>query len=186
MNRFFDLILAILILPIIFFPYLLISLIILSQGDGKILHWSNRIGKHSKAFLMPKFRTMKNNTPQLASHLLENPKSHITFSGSFLRKTSLDELPQVYSVIIGKMSFVGPRPALYNQFDLIKARKDKGIDILTPGITGLAQVNGRDDVSVDEKVKMDFIYLSKKSIFFDIKIILHTLKKVIINKNISH
>lgn len=186
MNRFFEIILIFIIFPIILFPYLLICLVIIIQNDGKILHWSKRIGKNNEIFMMPKFRTMKNNTPQLATHLLKDAKSHLTFSGSFLRKTSLDELPQIFSVLIGNMTFVGPRPALFNQYDLIQERLKKGIHLLKPGITGLAQISGRDDLSIDEKVKFDYLYLSNKSIFFDIKIILLTLKKVIINKNISH
>ncbi len=186
MNRFVEMILVFFILIIIFIPYLFICIMILIQNDGKILHWSKRVGRNNKFFFMPKFRTMKKNTPQLASHLLKDVKSHLTYSGSFLRKTSLDELPQIYSVMKGHMSLVGPRPALYNQYDLINARIEKGIDVLNPGITGLAQINGRDELSIIEKVNFDSIYLLNKSLFFDIKIIFHTLKKVLINKNVSH
>ena len=186
MKRIFDLFFCILIIPFILIPFLLICLIIAFQNDGSILHWSKRIGKHSKIFLMPKFRTMKLNTPQLATHLLKNPNSHITFIGSFLRKTSLDELPQLYSVLVGEMTIVGPRPALYNQYDLIEARKNKGIDYLKPGITGLAQINGRDELSIEQKVNFDNEYLLRNSIFFDIKIILHTLLRVFRKKNIIH
>ena len=186
MKRIFDLIFCIIILPIILIPLLLICLVILFQNDGSILHWSKRIGQNNKIFYMPKFRTMKLNTPQLATHLLKNPNSHITFSGTFLRKTSLDELPQLYSVLGGKMTIVGPRPALYNQLDLIEARKNKGIHNLKPGITGLAQINGRDELSIEQKVVFDYEYLLKKSIFFDIKIIIHTLLRIFKNKNIRH
>ena len=186
MKRFFDLFFAIMIIPFLFIPYLLISLIIILQKDGSILHWSKRVGKNDKIFMMPKFRTMKNNTPQLATHLLINPKSYITFSGSFLRKTSLDELPQIFSVLLGHMTFVGPRPALYNQYDLIQARKENGVNYLKPGITGLAQISGRDELTIIDKVKFDTLYLSNKSTFFDIKIIFLTLKKVLTNNNVSH
>lgn len=186
MKRIFDLLFCIIILPIIFIPLLLICLVILFQNDGSILHWSKRIGQNNKIFYMPKFRTMKLNTPQLATHLLKNPNSHITFSGTFLRKTSLDELPQLYSVLGGKMTLVGPRPALYNQLDLIEARKNKGIHNLKPGITGLAQINGRDELSIEQKVIFDYEYLLKNSIFFDIKIIIHTLLRIFKNKNIRH
>ena len=186
MKRFFDLFLVMIIIPLIIIPYTLISLIIILQNDGKILHWSKRIGKNNKIFFMPKFRTMKNNTPQLATHLLKNPKSYITFSGNFLRKTSLDELPQIFLVLNGSMSFVGPRPALYNQYDLIEARNENKVNSLKPGITGLAQISGRDELTIIDKVKFDTLYLSNKSLFFDIKIILLTLKKVLTNKNISH
>lgn len=186
MKRFFELFFVIMIVPFICIPYLLISLIILLQNDGSILHWSKRVGKNDKIFMMPKFRTMKNNTPQLATHLLINPKSYLTFSGNLLRKTSLDELPQIFSVLLGHMTFVGPRPALYNQYDLIEARKENGVNCLKPGITGLAQINGRDELTIIEKVKFDTLYLSNKSIFFDIKIIFLTLKKVLTNKNVSH
>lgn len=186
MKRIFDLFFCIIIIPIILIPFLLIGLIILFQNDGSILHWSKRIGENNKIFFMPKFRTMKLNTPQLATHLLKNPNSHITFSGSFLRKTSLDELPQLYSVLAGKMTIVGPRPALYNQYDLIEARKNKGIHHLKPGITGLAQINGRDELSIDQKLKFDHEYLLRNSIYFDIKIIIHTLLRVFKNRNIKH
>tara|TARA_B100000941_G_C28200826_1_gene396727 strand:- start:27 stop:587 length:561 start_codon:yes stop_codon:yes gene_type:complete len=186
MKRIFDLFFCIILIPIIFIPYFFICLIILIQNDGPILHWSKRIGRNNIIFLMPKFRTMKLNTPQLATHLLKNPNSHITFSGSFLRKTSLDELPQLYSVLIGRMSIVGPRPALYNQYDLIEIRRKKDIDQLKPGITGLAQINGRDELSIDQKVLFDYEYLLRNSIFFDIKIIIHTLLRVFTNKNITH
>ena len=186
MNRLIEILIVFFILILTAIPYFFICLTILLQNDGKILHWSKRIGMHNNFFFMPKFRTMKKNTPQLATHLLKDANSYLTFSGSFLRKTSLDELPQIYSVLRGHMSLVGPRPALYNQYDLIKARTAKGIDVLKPGITGLAQINGRDELSITEKVKFDSIYLSNKSLFFDIKIIFHTLKKVLINKNVSH
>ncbi len=186
MKRIFDLFFCIIILPIILIPFLLICLVIFFQNDGSILHWSKRIGQNNEIFYMPKFRTMKLNTPQLATHLLKNPNSHITFSGTFLRKTSLDELPQLYSVLVGKMTIVGPRPALYNQLDLIEARKNKGIHNLIPGITGLAQINGRDELSIEQKVVFDYEYLLKNSIFFDIKIIIHTLLRIFTNKNIRH
>ena len=172
---------------ILLFPILLIlsMLIIFLYGINPI-HLSRRSGQNSKPFLMPKFVTMKINTPQVATHLLKDPEQYLTKLGKFMRKTSLDELPQLYSVLIGDMSIVGPRPALYNQYDLIKKRQSLKIDKLKPGITGYAQINGRDNVSLKRKIKFDYYYLKNKSIKLDLKIISLTLYKLINFKNISH
>ena len=154
-----------------------ISIKVLSPG--KAIYWSKRVGKKNKIFLMPKFRTMKENTPEFATDLLKNPDDYITKIGKFLRKTSLDELPQLWNILIGDMTFVGPRPALFNQYDLIKMRSYKGIHYLKPGLTGWAQINGRDNIPNEIKVNYDFEYLEKASFYFDIKIILFTFFKVL-------
>lgn len=150
------------------------------------IYFSKRSGEKSKIFLMPKFITMKKNTPQVATHLLKHPEKYVTKIGKYMRKTSLDELPQLYSVFIGKMSIVGPRPALYNQYYLIKKRKVLKIDKLKPGITGYAQINGRDDISIKKKIDYDLFYLRNKSFILDLKIIFFTLYKIVKSKNISH
>lgn len=186
MKRVFDFLFSIL-LSIFFFPIIVFfSLIILFIYRTNPIHFSRRIGKNSKVFLMPKFITMKKDTPQVATHLLKNSDKYITKFGKFLRKTSLDEIPQLYSVIVGDMSLVGPRPALYNQYDLIKKRKYLKIDSLKPGITGYAQINGRDEISIKEKVQLDYFYFKNKSIRFDLKILLMTIYKIIYKNNISH
>jgi len=167
---------------------LLIPLFVLTKlsSKGPFLHWSVRIGKDSKAFKMPKIRTMFIDTPQVATHLLKNPEDMFSPFGSTLRKYSLDELPQIYSILVGDMTFVGPRPALFNQDDLIKMRKDTLIDTLTPGITGWAQVNGRDELSIEEKVGFELDYLHKRSFSFDMYIIWLTIKRVMFKEGISH
>ena len=172
--------------PIIIFLFSIISLVLLYGTKGKIIYFSKRIGINSKIFIMPKFRTMRVDTPQLATHLLREPDQYLTFIGKFLRKSSLDELPQLISILYGDMSLVGPRPALFNQYDLINKRKSLGIDKIKPGITGWAQINGRDDISIDEKVKLDQYYLNKKNTMFDIKILFLTILKIFKFKNISH
>ena len=150
------------------------------------MFWSKRVGIFNKEFLMPKFRSMKLNTPQLASHLLTTPENHVTRVGRVLRKYSLDEIPQLWSVLRGNMSFVGPRPALFNQEDLISLRSQKGIDILKPGITGWAQINGRDEISIQKKIEFDEYYLKNRNFFIDMKIIYLTIFKVISKEGISH
>ena len=186
MKRIFDFFFSI-ILILFFLPiFIILGLSILFFYRTNPIHLSKRSGQYSKIFLMPKFITMKNNTPQIATHLLKNPERYITKLGKFMRKTSLDELPQLYSVLIGDMSIVGPRPALYNQFDLIKKRKLLKIDKIKPGITGYAQINGRDDISIKKKINLDYFYLKNKSIKLDIKIIILTLLKIFKFKNISH
>jgi O-antigen biosynthesis protein WbqP len=174
LKRIIDIILAILCTPLFLPIFILLFIIVKVTSKGPIIYWSNRVGKNEKIFQMPKIRTMEIDTPQVATHLLKNPKKYLTPIGSFLRKTSLDELPQIWSVLLGHMSFVGPRPALFNQYDLIKYRRKYLINVLLPGITGWAQINGRDDLSADQKVNFDLYYLQKCSIAFDIKIIVLT------------
>lgn len=184
--RLFDLCLAIVIFLIVLIPCLVISIFIKLTSKGKILHWSKRIGRENKIFLMPKFRTMKTGTPQLATHLMVNEKDYLTPIGSLLRKSSLDELPQLLSVLTGEMSFVGPRPALFNQDDLIELRTKENIHLLRPGITGWAQVNGRDELSIADKVSYDKEYLNKISLLFNVKIIFLTALQVFACKGIKH
>jgi len=155
-------------------------------SKGPSLYWSNRVGKSNKIFKMPKFRSMLIDTPAVATHLLDNPDSYLSPIGDFLRRTSLDELPQLFSVLKGDMSFVGPRPALFNQDDLIALRTEKRVDKLLPGITGWAQVNGRDELSIPDKVALDVEYLNRQSFWFDIKILWMTLLKVITRDGVSH
>lgn len=186
MNRYMEILIILSLSPIIIFLFSIISLVLLYGTKGKIIYFSKRVGINSKIFIMPKFRTMRVDTPQLATHLLREPDQYLTFIGKFLRKSSLDELPQLISILYGDMSLVGPRPALFNQYDLINKRKSLGIDKIKPGITGWAQINGRDDISIDEKVKLDQYYLNKKNTMFDIKILFLTILKIFKFKNISH
>ena len=186
MNRFFELFLIILMGFILLIPAIFIAILIKVDSRGPILYRSKRIGKGNDIFFMPKFRTMLVGTPQVATHLLENPDHHQTKIGKILRKTSLDEIPQILSVIKGDMGLVGPRPALFNQDDLIKLRTEKEIHLLKPGITGWAQINGRDNIDIKDKVKLDEFYLSKRSTMFDCYILILTLKKVISREGISH
>lgn len=186
MKRFFDLIVSIILVVLFFFPLVLIGFLIKMTSKGPIIHWSKRVGRNNQVFLMPKFRSMYINTPQVATHLLKNSENFVTPIGVFLRKSSLDELPQLLSVIKGDMSLVGPRPALFNQEDLIELRTKFGVEILQPGVTGWAQVNGRDDLPIPVKVNFDKEYLEKNNLFFDIKIIFLTVFKVIMFKNIKH
>lgn len=181
-DFFFSINLIILFSPVLIFVYL--TILIFYRMNP--IYMSKRSGQFSKIFLMPKFVTMKKNTPQVATHLLKNPEKYVTSFGKFLRKTSLDELPQLYSVLNGQMSIVGPRPALFNQNYLIKKRKFFKIDKLKPGITGYAQINGRDNISINEKIKLDYFYLKNKSMKLDLKIIIFTIGKIINIKNISH
>ena len=186
MKRIFDLFLVLVIVFIFWWLTLLIILLIKITSDGPILYWSNRIGKNNILFKMPKFRTMYLNTPVVATHLLKDPSQYMTPIGSFFRKTSLDEIPQLWSIVVGDMSFVGPRPALFNQYDLIKLRTFKGLHHLTPGLTGWAQVNGRDNLSIAKKVNLDADYLKKKSFIFDLKILYLTFIKIIRREGIRH
>lgn len=186
MKRIFDISLSISILIITIIPICLIAIGIKLTSEGPILYWSKRVGKNNKLFRMPKFRTMYITTPTLATHLLENPEKHVTNIGRLLRRTSLDELPQCLSILKGDMSFVGPRPALYNQGDLIELRNKRGIDRLIPGLTGWAQINGRDELSVLEKVELDHYYLKNQTFLFDVKILVLTVFKVILSDNIAH
>ena len=165
---------------------LLISALIWVTSKGEILYWSDRVGVNTRFFKMPKFRTMQMDTPNVATHLLSNPVSHLTPVGAFFRKSSLDELPQLWSILRGDMSFVGPRPALFNQHDLIALRVRTGVDRLLPGLTGWAQVNGRDELSIVDKVALDVYYLKNQSFWLDIKILWMTLIKVIRREGVSH
>tara|TARA_B110000438_G_C15760990_1_gene627276 strand:- start:303 stop:863 length:561 start_codon:yes stop_codon:yes gene_type:complete len=186
MIRIFEIFFSFFLLILLLLPIVIIIFLIKFDSSGPIIFWSKRVGKHNLIFLMPKFRTMKVNTPHKATHLLHNPNLYLTNVGIYLRKFSLDELPQLYSLILGHMSFVGPRPALYNQYDLIKMRNKKNISKLKPGITGWAQINGRDSISIERKVELDYFYLLNKSIFLDIKIIFLTLYKAFKKENIMH
>ena len=186
MKRIFDLFTAILLLVLLLIPMVSIALAIRFSSKGPALYWSDRVGKNNQLFKMPKFRTMIVNTPALATHCLNDPNVYLTPIGGFLRNFSLDELPQLFSVIKGDMSFVGPRPALFNQEDLIALRTEKGVDKLLPGISGWAQVNGRDELSISDKVRMDEEYLKINSFWHDIKILFLTLLKVVKRDGVSH
>jgi len=186
MKRIFNLLLGIVIFGLFAAPMLLISIAVRLSSKGPALYWSDRIGKNNKIFKMPKFRSMLIDTPSVATHLLNNPDSHLSPIGVFLRRSSLDEFPQLFSVLKGDMSFVGPRPALYNQDDLIALRTEKGVDKLLPGITGWAQVNGRDELSILDKVELDVEYLNRQSLWFDIKILWMTFLKVMKRDGVSH
>ena len=179
MKRLFDLFLATLCIVIFLIPLILIYILIKINTEDNAFYWSDRVGKDNKIFKMPKFRTMVINTPELATDKLQDPYQWLTPIGDFLRKSSLDELPQIFCVFVGKMSFVGPRPALYNQYELIEMRTKIGIHRLLPGITGLAQINGRDELDLEDKISYDKLYLQKKSVLFDIKIIFKTITKVL-------
>ncbi len=186
MKRIFDLIISLLLLIFLFLPMLVIALLIRATSKGPALYWSDRIGINNTIFKMPKFRTMRIDTPAVATHLLSNPGKYVTFVGRWLRKTSLDELPQIFSVLKGNMSFVGPRPALFNQDDLIALRTSKGIHALIPGITGWAQINGRDDLPIPVKVDYDYFYLQNRSFIFDLKILVKTIANVLFGKGVQH
>jgi len=186
MKRIFDLSLVFISVNILFIPILLIALAVRLTSKGSVLYWSDRVGRNNKIFRMPKFRSMRTDTPDVASHLLQEPDAWLTPIGNFLRKSSLDELPQIWSVLKEEMSFVGPRPALHNQADLIALREEAGIDKLIPGITGWAQINGRDELNIEEKVIFDKEYLNKKSILFDLKIILLTIIRIIKYDGVKH
>lgn len=185
-KRVFDLLLALLSVAILLLPFLIVWLVVRVTSEGNALYWSDRVGQNNKLFKMPKFRSMRINTPAVATHLLDNPAQYLTPIGSFLRKSSLDELPQLWSIIKGDMSFVGPRPALFNQEDLITLRKNYGVDQLLPGLTGWAQINGRDELPIPQKVEFDVYYLNNQSLWLDIKIILLTFVKVLRKEGIKH
>jgi len=185
-KRILDLIILVIFIVIFIIPCLIIVLAIKLESPGPVLFWSRRFGKSNKLFMMPKFRSMKVDSPIVATHLLVNPDVYLTKVGRFLRLTSLDELPQLWSILIGDMSFVGPRPALYSQQDLIDARTAVGIEKLKPGLTGWAQINGRDEIPLNRKLALEEEYLLKQSLLFDIKIFFLTAKKVISRDGISH
>ena len=185
-KRIFDLLLALFAGLILLIPFLITTLMVRITSKGPILYWSQRVGKNNVLFWMPKFRSMHIGTPAIATHLLEDPASLLTPIGSFIRKSSLDELPQLWSIITGDMSFVGPRPALFNQKDLIAQRTQAGVHALVPGLTGWAQVNGRDELPISTKVSFDQEYLKKQSFLFDLRILCLTFAKVIRKDGITH
>ncbi len=167
-------------------PVLLVAILVRCTSPGPILYWSDRVGRHNRIFRMPKFRSMRVDTPSVATHLLDNPDRWLTPVGSFLRKSSLDELPQLWSILSGDMSLVGPRPALFNQDDLIALRTELGVHNLVPGLTGWAQINGRDELPIPEKVRLDAEYLRRQSLLFDMKILWLTVLKVVRKDGVSH
>ncbi len=178
-KRTLDIALAAGLILVLSLPMLIVAMLIKLTSPGPVLHWSDRVGRNNRIFKMPKFRTMRLDTPQLATHLLADPDRWITPLGSILRKTSIDELPQIWSVLKGDMSLVGPRPALFNQVDLIELRTAYGVHVLTPGITGWAQVNGRDELPIPKKVEADAHYLNRQSILFDLQVLLLTMLNVL-------
>lgn len=186
LKRVVDFLLALIAVFILLLPILTVAICVRLTSPGPILYWSNRVGRRNRIFSMPKFRSMLINTPTVATHLLENPDRFLTPIGSFLRKSSLDELPQLWCILMGEMSFVGPRPALYNQYDLIELRTALGVDRLLPGLTGWAQINGRDELPISEKVKFDVEYLEKQSLELDMRILFLTVWKVVRRKGIAH
>lgn len=186
MKRGFDFLLALWLSVIFLLPILFVAAWVKVSSKGPALYWSDRVGKDNRIFRMPKFRSMKIDTPAVATHLLKDPKSVLTPIGDFLRKSSLDELPQLWCILKGEMSFVGPRPALFNQDDLVALRTEHGVQALLPGLTGWAQINGRDELPIPEKVALDVEYLERKSFLFDLKIIWLTLLKVLKRDGVSH
>lgn len=186
MKRPFDLLLGLALGILLLLPVLLVALMVRLTSKGPVLYWSERVGRDNVIFRMPKFRSMQTGTPAVATHLLSDPDRYLTPIGSFLRKSSLDELPQLLSIIKGDMSFVGPRPALYNQHDLIELRTRSGVHRLLPGLTGWAQINGRDELPIAQKVALDIEYLQKKSFWLDMKIIFFTAVKVLRRDNVIH
>lgn len=186
MKRLLDLTVALCAAVILTPLILLIALAVRLTSPGPVLYWSDRVGQDNRIFRMPKFRSMRVDTPAVASHLLKNPQAHLTPIGSFLRKSSLDELPQLWSVIMGDMSLVGPRPALFNQDDLIALRTDKGVHRLLPGLTGWAQINGRDELPIPQKVAFDAEYMRRRSLGFDLYILWRTFLKILKRDGVSH
>ena len=186
MKRLFDIFFSSLLLIFLAIPMIIIGILVRITSKGSAIYWSDRVGKNNIIFNMPKFRSMRIETPDIPSHLLKNPDNYLSPVGSFLRRSSLDELPQLFSVLKGDMSFVGPRPVLFNQLDLLALRKERGVDKLLPGITGWAQVNGRDEISESDKVLLDVQYMNRQSFWFDIKIIFVTFLIVIKRDGVSH
>ena len=186
MKRLFDLLTAVQALIVLLVPAGLVALTVLLTSKGPVIYWSDRVGRYNKIFKMPKFRTMRIDTPTVATHLMVDIEQFLTPVGSFLRKSSLDELPQLWSIIVGDMSFVGPRPALFNQDDLNKLRTEKGVHNLIPGLTGWAQINGRDELPVPDKVELDIEYMERQSFWFDICILWSTFLKVVSRDGVSH
>jgi O-antigen biosynthesis protein WbqP len=186
MKRIFDLLLAILATLALIIPVVLISALVRLTSKGPALYWSDRVGQYNKIFRMPKFRSMRVGTPAVATHLLADPDAYLTPIGGFLRKSSLDELPQLWNILKGDMSFVGPRPALFNQADLIQLRTELGVHQLVPGLTGWAQINGRDEIPIPQKVALDRAYLENRSIWLDMQILMRTAVKVVRRDNVTH
>ena len=186
MKRAFDLLLALAAAAVLAVPVLLVALLVRLTSPGPVLYWSDRVGRHNRLFKMPKFRSMRVGTPAVATHLLADPAAYLTPIGSFLRKSSLDELPQLWSILTGDMSFVGPRPALFNQHDLIELRTRFGVQELVPGLTGWAQVNGRDELPIPDKVRLDVAYLHQQSLWLDMRILWLTFVKVIRRDGVAH
>ncbi|MBK7315457.1 sugar transferase [Candidatus Aalborgicola defluviihabitans] len=186
MKRIFDLVMAVWVMAVLSIPFVLVAIMVRLSSPGPVLYWSDRVGRYNRIFKMPKFRSMRLGTPAVATHLLSNPEDHLTPIGGFLRKSSLDELPQLWSIFKGDMSFVGPRPALYNQNDLIALRSQCGVDTLVPGLTGWAQINGRDELPIPQKVALDREYLERQSLLLDIRILCWTALKVIMRTDITH
>ena len=186
MKRLFDLVLALALLPLLVLPLLSIALAVRSNSPGPALYWSDRIGRHNKIFRMPKFRSMRTDTPAVATHLLDRPEQYLTPIGSFLRMSSLDELPQLWSILKGDMSFVGPRPALFNQHDLVALRTQHGVQTLRPGLTGWAQIHGRDELAIPDKVALDTYYLQHHGLLLDLRILWRTARKVLARDGVSH
>lgn len=186
MKRLLDIALALALLTVLALPMVIVALAIRIASPGPALYWSDRVGRDGRLFRMPKFRTMQLRTPEVATDLLADPQRYITRTGHFLRSTSLDELPQLWSIVVGHMSFVGPRPALHNQDDLIAARRELGIDVLRPGLTGWAQVNGRDELSLERKVALDHEYLMNRTLLHDVRIMLLTARRAVKGSGIRH
>jgi O-antigen biosynthesis protein WbqP len=186
MKRVSEFAIAFVVVVLFVLPIFVVALLVRLTSPGPVLYWSDRVGRHNRIFKMPKFRSMRVNAPAVATHLLENPDQWLTPIGSFLRKTSLDELPQLWSILKGDMSFVGPRPALFNQDDLIALRTQHGIHELVPGLTGWAQINGRDELPIPQKVQFDVEYLQRRSLAFDLKILWLTALKVLVRDGVSH
>lgn len=186
MKRVFDLVLGVFAGLTLLLPLLVVAALVRLTSKGPALYWSDRVGRNNVIFKMPKFRSMRVGTPAVATHLLTDPKSHLTPIGSFLRKSSLDELPQLWSILVGDMSFVGPRPALFNQHDLVALRTERGVHSLMPGLTGWAQVNGRDELPIPHKVDLDTAYLQRQSLLFDLRILWITFVKVLRRKGVTH
>ena len=186
MKRLFDLVLAIPLAVLLALPLVLIALAIRRNSPGPAIYWSDRVGRHNRLFKMPKFRSMRTDTPAVATHLLQNPDQYITSVGRWLRSTSLDEVPQLWSILVGDMSFVGPRPALFNQDDLVALRTEQDVHTLVPGLTGWAQVNGRDDLPIPAKVEYDRQYLERQSLAFDLRIMAMTAVRVLRRSGVSH
>ena len=186
MKRLCDLVLGLTAAAVLLAPLVVVAMLVRLTSPGPAFYWSDRVGRHNKIFKMPKFRSMRVGTPTVATHLLANPKSYLTPIGSLLRKSSLDELPQLWSILSGDMSFVGPRPALFNQHELIELRTQNGAHTLLPGLTGWAQVNGRDELPLSQKVALDIEYLQRQSFWFDVWILWLTLLMVVQRDGVSH